>query len=192
MSGIIRDTPEGYDSDAPVEDPLARRLAIEQIERRRFVAGAVWFSIGMVILAAVLGAAKYHDVRGWDSLIVYPVGAALLIGAARGWFVSGNKPIRESEIWHEIKRQYGPRLRLHDLALGDDGDAAGRDDEAARPVVLLVHPDRGALGDDDVLVQDRVLDDGVTADVAPVQQHRPLHPGPAVDPDPGREHRVAD
>ena len=37
MSGIIRDTPEGYDSDAPVEDPLARRLAIEQIERRRFV-----------------------------------------------------------------------------------------------------------------------------------------------------------
>lgn len=109
MSGIIRDTPKGYDSDAPVDDPLARRLAIEQIERRRFVVSAVWFSIGMVILAAVLGAAKYHDVRGWDSLIIYPVGALLLIGAARGWFVSGNKPIRESEVWHEIKRQHGPR-----------------------------------------------------------------------------------
>lgn len=109
MSGIIHDTPEGYDSYAPVDDPLARQSAIEQIERRRFVAGAVWFSIGMVILAAVLGAAKYHDVHGWNSLLVYPVGAALLIGAARGWFVSGNGPIRESEIWHEIKRQYDPR-----------------------------------------------------------------------------------
>lgn len=108
MSGIVHDTPEGYDSDAPVDDPLAR-LAIEQIEHRRFVVSAVWFSIGMVILAAVLGAAKYHDVHGWDSLIVYPVGALLLIGAARGWFVSGNKPIRESEIWHEIKHQHGPR-----------------------------------------------------------------------------------
>jgi hypothetical protein len=109
MSGIIHDTPEGYDSDAPVDDPLARETAIWQIERRRFVVGAVWFSIGMVILAAVLGAAKYHDVRGWYSLIVYPVGASLLFGTARGWFVSGNKPIRESEIRHEITRQYDPR-----------------------------------------------------------------------------------
>ena len=86
----------------------------------------------------------------------------------------------------------GRRSQRHHLALADHGDAARRHGEPAGPVAFLVHADLSALGDDHVLVQDRVLDHGVAADLGVVQQHRPLHPGPAVDPDPGREHRVAD
>ena len=44
------------------------------------------------------------------------------------------------------------RSRCHHLALADHGDTAGGYHEPAGPVVLLVHPDRCALGDGDVLV----------------------------------------
>jgi hypothetical protein len=56
--------------------------------------------------------------------------------------------------------------------------------------MVLVHPDGGALRDDHVLVQDRVLHHGVRADLAIVQDHRPVHPGPAAHPDPWRQHGV--
>src|SRR5260370_600367 len=71
----------------------------------------------------------------------------------------------------------------HDLSLADHGDSAAGHHEAARPVVVLVHSHRGALLDDDVLVQDGVLDQGVTTDQGIVQDHRPVHTGRAVHPD---------
>jgi H+/Cl- antiporter ClcA len=126
MSSIIHDSPKGHDQDAPVDDEqLARQQAIRQIERRRrFRISAVWSAIGMAILVAIWATAEYHNAGGWpvhgfsqssgihevwNFWIVYPLGAWLLILAAHGWFVYGNKPISESDIKHEIERQAGPR-----------------------------------------------------------------------------------
>ena len=44
--------------------------------------------------------------------------------------------------------------------------------------MLLVHPDRGAVRDEDALVQDGVLHDGMPADTRVVQDDRPVHPRP--------------
>src|SRR4051794_669867 len=52
---------------------------------------------------------------------------------------------------------------LHPLA--HDGDPRLGDMKAAGSVLLRVHPDARAFGDDDVLVEDRAPDDGVPADV---------------------------
>src|SRR5215475_10146591 len=68
------------------------------------------------------------------------------------------------------------------LSFADHGDTAGGYGQAAGPVVLLVHPDRGAFQDGHVLVQDGVLDHGAAADPGIVQDHRPVHTGPAVYP----------
>src|SRR6185436_21164844 len=86
----------------------------------------------------------------------------------------------------------GESLTGHLLAIAHHGDAAGRHHEAAGPVALLVHPDLGPFWDGDVLVDDRVLHHRVAADDRVVEDDGPLHPGPAVDADAGREHRVAD
>ena len=62
-----------------------------------------------MILAAILAAVEYRGAGGWPvrgfsqgtgihearNWIVYLLGALLLIVAARGWFVFGNKPISE-------------------------------------------------------------------------------------------------
>ena len=79
----------------------------------------------------------------------------------------------------------------HDLSLADHGDAASGHHQTAGPVMVLVHPDRGPLLEDDVLVQDGVLDHGAPADAGIVHDHGPVHPGRAVHPDSGRQHRVA-
>jgi hypothetical protein len=113
MAGIF-DSPEGYGLDTPANEQFARQQAISQIEFRRFMVSAAWFSIGMVILTAILAAAKYHNAASWpvpgihevwNSWIVYPLGAGLLILTVRGWFVFGNKPTSESEIRREIERR---------------------------------------------------------------------------------------
>ena len=70
----------------------------------------------------------------------------------------------------------------YQLSFADHSDTAGGHGQTAGPVVFLVHPDRCALGDDYVLVQDGVLDDGAAADPGIVQDHRPVHPGPAIYP----------
>jgi len=46
------------------------------------------------------------------------------------------------------------------LSLADHGDTAGGHHQAAGPVVVFVHSDRGALLDDHVLVQEGLLYDG--------------------------------
>ena len=85
------------------------------------------------------------------------------------------------------RRRRARRLWCHHLALADHGDAAGGHRETAGAVVLLVHPDRGALQDGHVLVQDGVLHDGAAVDAGIVQDHRPAHPGPAVHADSRRQ-----
>ena len=126
MSHVIHDSPTDHSPDAPAEgDQLARQQAIRQIERRRrFRISATWSAIAMVILVVIWAAVEYHNAGGWpvhgfsqssgipevwNFWIVYPLGAWLLVLAARAWFVYGNKPISESEIKREIERQAGPR-----------------------------------------------------------------------------------
>jgi hypothetical protein len=126
MSHVIHDSPTDHSPDAPADgDQLARQQAIRQIERRRrFRISAIWSAIGMMILVVIWAVSEYHNAGGWpvhgfsqssgihevwNFWIVYPLGAWLLVLAAHGWFVYGNKPISESEIKREIERQAGSR-----------------------------------------------------------------------------------
>jgi hypothetical protein len=126
MSRVIHDSPTDHSPDAPADgDQLARQQAIRQIERRRrFRISAIWSAIAMVILVVIWAVSEYHNAGGWpvhgfsqssgihevwNLWIVYPLGAWLLVLAAHGWFVYGNKPISESEIKREIERQAGSR-----------------------------------------------------------------------------------
>ncbi len=126
MSHVIHDSPTDHSPDAPADgDQVARQQAIRQIERRRrFRISAIWSAIGMVILVVIWAVSEYHNAGGWpvhgfsqssgihevwNFWIVYPLGAWLLVLAAHGWFVYGNKPISESEIKREIERQAGSR-----------------------------------------------------------------------------------
>jgi 2TM domain-containing protein len=125
MSNVIHDTPTDHGPDAQAGgDQLARQQAIRQIRRRRlFRISAVWSGLGMAILVVIWATTEYHNAGGWpvhgfsqssgihdvwNFWIVYPLGAWLLILAAHGWAVYGNKPISEAEIKHEIERQAGP------------------------------------------------------------------------------------
>src|SRR5487761_167984 len=78
------------------------------------------------------------------------------------------------------------------LPLAHHGDAGLGHHETALAVMLLVDADHRALGHGDVLVDDRVLYHGVPADPGVVQHDRAIDLGPGVDPDPRREHRLAD
>ena len=126
MPNIIHDTPADTGPDALASnEQLARQQAIKQIERRRrFRISAAWSAIGMIILVTVWAISEYHDAGGWPTQgfsqssgihdvwnfwIIYPLGAWLLLLAAHGWFVYGNKPISEGEIKREIERQADPR-----------------------------------------------------------------------------------
>ena len=126
MSNVTHDTTTGLSPDTPaVGGELTRRQAIRQIERRRrFRINVVLSSLVMVILVIIWATAEYHNAGGWpvhgfsqssgirevwNFWIVYPLGAWLLIVAAHGWFVYGEKPISEDEIKREIERQAGPR-----------------------------------------------------------------------------------
>jgi hypothetical protein len=120
---LVRDEelPEVH-SDVP-GDGAARERAIKQIERRRrFHIEAVVSALGMAILVALWALTEYHNAGGWPTSgfsqssgihdvwnywIVYPVGAWLVILAARAWRVYGKKAISESEIKKEIERQAG-------------------------------------------------------------------------------------
>src|SRR5262249_9083487 len=102
----------------------------------------------------------------------------------------GRSP-RDTSVRHwrrPITRSARPGRSWHYyLSFADHGDTAGGHRQAAGPVVLLVHPDRGAFQDGHILVQDRVLDDGAAADPGIVQDHLPVHPAPAIYPDSRRQ-----
>jgi hypothetical protein len=118
----LAEIPTDTDSNAPTDgEPRARQQAIKQIERRRrFHIWAVASAIGMAILVAIWAISEYHNAGGWptqgfsqssgihdvwNSWIVYPIGAWVLILSGHAWFVYGHKPISESEIQREIERQ---------------------------------------------------------------------------------------
>jgi len=125
MSDTIHDRPADTGPDAPADSEVARHRAIRQLERkRRFRISAAWSAIVIVILVAIWAISEYHNAGGWPTQgfsqssgipdvwnfwIVYPVGAILLLLAAHGWYVYGNKPISESEIKREMDRQAGQR-----------------------------------------------------------------------------------
>ena len=71
----------------------------------------------------------------------------------------------------------GFRGAVDAVGLGDHGDAAFGDGEAALPVELVVVADLDASGDVDALVDDRPADLGVPADVDAVEEDRVLAPG---------------
>src|SRR5436189_4701125 len=76
------------------------------------------------------------------------------------------------------------------LALADHDDAVVAEVEAASAVFLRVDADARTGRDDDVLVDDRPLDDGALADVDAVEQHALIDLGARVDAHAGREHRL--
>ncbi len=114
-----------HDQPADAAPDTAREQAIKQLERkRRFRISAVWSAIGMVILVVIWAVSEYHNAGGWPTQgfsqssgihdawnfwIIYPLGAWLVIMAAHGWSVYGNKPPSEDVIRREIERQGDPR-----------------------------------------------------------------------------------
>jgi hypothetical protein len=119
MAHIIHDQPADANPDT------VRQQAIKQLERkRRFRISAAWSAIGMAILVVIWALTEYHNAGGWPTQgfsqssgiqdvwnfwIIYPLGAWLVIMAAHGWSVYGNKPPSEDEIRREIERQDGQR-----------------------------------------------------------------------------------
>jgi hypothetical protein len=98
-----------------------RSQAIKQIQqKRRFSVELISSSIGMVLLLMIWAISEYNNAGGWPThgfsqssgipnvwnfWIIYPlIGWGLIMGA-RSRSVFGNKPISESEIEQEIKRQ---------------------------------------------------------------------------------------
>ncbi|MGO8957502.1 MAG: 2TM domain-containing protein [Streptosporangiaceae bacterium] len=126
MPDTIDRTRTDTKTDAPAgSEELGREQAIKQIERRRrFRINTALSSLGMIILVTIWAVTEYHNAGGWPASgfsqssgihdvwniwIVYPLLAWLFITAGHGWFVYGRKPISESEIEREIKRQAGDR-----------------------------------------------------------------------------------
>ncbi len=117
---------EGAEVGAPGTDAqLERAQAIKQIERkRRFKAGTFVSAIAMLILAAIWATSEYHNAGGWpvhgfsessgipdvwNYWIIYPLVVWVLVTAASAWNVYGRKPISESEIDREMRRQADQR-----------------------------------------------------------------------------------
>jgi len=124
MSNIIHDSPTDIGSNvAAGGEQIARQQAIKQIERRRhFRIGLITSGIGMIILVVIWAMSEYHNAGGWpihgfsqssgihdvwNFWIIYPLGAWVLIFAARGWFVYGHRPVSEDDIKREMERQAG-------------------------------------------------------------------------------------
>ena len=123
---MLHDIPQDTSVDSSSNDPggseqLARQQAIKQIERKhRFWGGTIVAGVGMVLLVVIWATSEYHNAGGWPAdgfsqssgihdvwnyWIIYPLGAWVLLTAARAWFVFGHKPISETEIRREIERQ---------------------------------------------------------------------------------------
>jgi hypothetical protein len=112
-------------SDAPHTDEkeqLVREEAVRQIRRKRhFHVELIVGLVGMLLLVIIWATTEYHNAGGWPTQgfsqssgihdvwnywIIYPVGAGILILAARAWWVyRGHRPITEGDIQREIERQ---------------------------------------------------------------------------------------
>src|ERR1022692_3449408 len=117
-----------------------------------------------------------------------------MAGWSRGNFLAladhGNTAGRDDKTTGPVVLLVGSEA--NPLAHPNQGNTGGRDDKTSGPVVLLVDSDDRAVRDHDILVQNCVLDNGITANPGVVHDDCPLHPGPAVDPHTWRENRVQD
>lgn len=119
---VIDEQPPDTDSNQPADSQqLARQRAINQIERQRhFHIEVVVGALGMILLVVIWAISEYHNAGGWpthgfsqsssiqdvwNSWIIYPLIAWGLFITARAWAVHGHKPISESEIQREMRRQ---------------------------------------------------------------------------------------
>ena len=98
-----------------------RQRAIDQIERRRkFQRQLFIWAVVMVLLVVAWAQSEYHNAGGWPTegfsnssgipnvwnyWIIYPIIIWAAIMGLRAWTVYRSKPISESEIEREIKRQ---------------------------------------------------------------------------------------
>jgi len=99
----------------------ARQQAIRQIERRRkFNRQLVISGIVIVLLVMSWAHSEYHNAGGWPTSgfshrssiphvwnywIIYPIILWASIMGFRAWSIYGGKPISESDIEEEIRRQ---------------------------------------------------------------------------------------
>jgi hypothetical protein len=126
MPANTKDTDMNTIANAPHDsDQIARQEAIKQIgRRRRFHIELITSGVAMLVLVVIWATSEYHNAGGWPSQgfsqssgihevwnywIVYPIGAWVLIMAARAWTVYGRKNISESEIQREMEHQAGRR-----------------------------------------------------------------------------------
>jgi hypothetical protein len=123
MSGPIHDSVVDDESSAIVTNSkqIARQEAIRVLRsRRRFWVRTNASAIGMLLLTAIWATVEYHNAGGWpvhgfsqssgihevwNSWIIYPVTAWVLITGASAWATFGLKPISEREIKREMERQ---------------------------------------------------------------------------------------
>jgi 2TM domain-containing protein len=102
------------------DEQVARRQAIEQIERKR----KFWYQtlaggVGMLLLAAIWAITEYQNSGGWPTdgfgessgiphvwnmWIIYPVIAWVFFSGVHGISVYIQKPITESQIRREMER----------------------------------------------------------------------------------------
>jgi hypothetical protein len=114
----VRVQPEG-------DEEQVRKLAIEQIERkRRFSTRAFGAGALAVVLVVIWALAEYHNAHGWptngfsqssgiyhtwNSWIIYPI-ILLALGVAIDWWRTfRHRPITEDEIRREMDRLRGAR-----------------------------------------------------------------------------------
>ena len=104
----------------PAEDEHVRKLAIEQIERkRRFNMRAFGAAALTVVLVIIWAVAEYNNAHGWPTngfsqssgiyhvwnyWIIYPVIALALGVAIDWWHTFRHRPITEEQIRREMDR----------------------------------------------------------------------------------------
>jgi len=129
LPDISHDRPDDKDLHVPVaSEQLAREQAIKQIgRRRRFWFWAMLGTLVMIVVTVSWAVSQYHTAGGWPTSgfsqsnsgwghpnvwnpwIIWPAIVWVLATAGYARFVYGNKPVSESAINREIKRQAGQR-----------------------------------------------------------------------------------
>jgi hypothetical protein len=110
---------------SPEDDQRVRKLAVEQIERkRRFSMRAFGAAAATVVLVIVWAVSEYNNAHGWPTngfsqssgiyhvwnyWIIYPVIALALGVAIDSWHTFRHRPITEDQIRHEMDRLRGGR-----------------------------------------------------------------------------------
>lgn len=111
--------------EKPEHDQSAREEAIKALEQRRqFWTRTVVSAVIMVIVAVVWATSEYSNAGGWPTQgfsessgqpnvwnfwIIYVFIAWVAYTAVGAWYTFGRKPISESDIDREIKRQSDAR-----------------------------------------------------------------------------------